>query len=83
MHKQLFFDATIQMRGIDRIGLLLEVTQIISAQLNVNIHHVEINCHDGIFEGKIELRVHDRQDVSTIMENLKGVEGLQEINQIT
>ena len=82
MHKQLFFDATIQMRGIDRIGLLLEVTQIISAQLNVNIHHVEINCNDGLFEGKIELRIHDRQDVSTIVENLKGVEGLQEINQI-
>ena len=82
MHKQLFFDATIQLRGIDRIGLLLEVTQIISAQMNVNIHRVTIQCDQGIFDGTIELRVHDRQDAATIMKNLKKVDGLQEINQI-
>ena len=82
MHKQLFFDATIQLTGIDRIGLLLEVTQIISAQMNVNIHRVRIQCDQGIFDGTIELRIHDRQDVATIVENLKNVNGLQEINQI-
>jgi len=82
MHKQLFFDATLSLRGIDRIGLLLEVTQVVSAQLNVNIHRILINCDAGLFEGKVELRVHDRQDVSTIIDNLKKVDGLQEINQI-
>ncbi|MBR5929242.1 MAG: bifunctional (p)ppGpp synthetase/guanosine-3',5'-bis(diphosphate) 3'-pyrophosphohydrolase, partial [Prevotella sp.] len=63
MHKQLYFTATVQMRGIDRIGLLNEVTQIISRQLNVNIHKITISCEDDIFEGEIELRVHDRDDV--------------------
>ena len=82
MHKQLFFDATIQITGIDRIGLLLEVTQIISAQMNVNIHRVTIQCDEGIFDGTIELRIHDRQDVATIVENLKQVNGLQDIKQI-
>ena len=82
MHKQLFFDATIQITGIDRIGLLLEVTQIISAQMNVNIHRVTIQCDQGIFDGTIELRIHDRQDVATIVENLKQVNGLQDIKQI-
>ena len=82
MHKQLFFDATIQITGIDRIGLLLEVTQVISAQMNVNIHRVTIQCDQGIFDGTIELRIHDRQDVATIVENLKQVTGLQDIKQI-
>ncbi len=82
MHKQLFFDATIQITGIDRIGLLLEVTQVISAQMNVNIHRVTIQCDQGIFDGTIELRIHDRQDVATIVENLKQVNGLQDIKQI-
>ena len=82
MHKELYFDATLEIRGIDRLGLLLEVTQIISAQLNVNIRRISIKCDEEIFDGTIELRVHDRQDVSTIVENLKKVEGLQEINQI-
>ncbi len=82
MHKQLYFTATIQMRGIDRIGLLNEVTQIISRQLNVNIHKVTISCEDDIFEGQIELRVHDRDDVKVIVDELKSVNGLQEIKQI-
>ena len=82
MHKQLYFTATVQMRGIDRIGLLNEVTQIISRQLNVNIHKITISCEDDIFEGEIELRVHDRDDVRVIIDELKSVNGLQEIQQI-
>ena len=82
MHKQLYFTATVQMRGIDHIGLLNEVTQIISRQLNVNIHKVTISCEDDIFEGEIELRVHDRDDVKVIIDELKSVNGLQEIQQI-
>ena len=82
MHKQLYFTATVQMRGIDRIGLLNEVTQIISRQLNVNIHKITISCEDDIFEGEIELRVHDRDDVKVIIDELKSVNGLQEIQQI-
>lgn len=82
MHKQLYFTATVQMRGIDRIGLLNEVTQIISRQLNVNIHKVTISCEDDIFEGEIELRVHDRDDVKVIIDELKSVNGLHEIQQI-
>ena len=82
MHKELYFDATIRLGGIDRVGLLNEVTQIISSQMNVNIHTVNITCEEGIFDGIIELRVHDRDDVKTIINNLKGVPDLKEISQI-
>ncbi len=82
MHKRLFFDATIHISGIDRIGLLNEVTQVISSQMNVNIHKVLITCEDDIFEGTLEIRVHDRDDVKTIIDNLKTVPDLKEISQI-
>ena len=82
MHKRLFFDATIHISGIDRIGLLNEVTQIISSQMNVNIHKVLITCEDDIFEGTLEIRVHDRDDVKAIIDNLKTVPDLKEISQI-
>ena len=82
MHKKLYFDATIRLSGIDRIGLLNEVTQIISSQMNVNIHTVNFTCEEGIFDGSIELRVHDREDVRAIMNNLKGVADLKEISEI-
>ena len=82
MGRTLFFDATIEMTGIDHIGLLNEVTQVISREMNVNIHRVYITCDDDIFSGKFELRVHDREDIGKIVNNLKKIEGLQEVNQL-
>lgn len=82
MHKQLFFDATIEIRGIDRKGLLRDVSDILSDQLGVNIHKVTIASDSGIFDGSIELRVHDRDEVRIIMDNLKKVKDLQEVSQI-
>ena len=82
MHKQLFFNAAIKLRGIDRIGLLNEVTQIISRQLNVNIRKVVFTCEEGIFDGLIEMRVHDREDVQKIIDELKDINGVQEIQHI-
>ena len=64
------------------MGMLNEITQIISSQMNVNIHKVIITCEDGIFDGSIELRVHDRDDVKTIVSNLKSVADLKEISEI-
>lgn len=51
-HKELSFLVTIYIKGIDAVGLLNEVTQIISRQLNVNIRKLDIETNDGIFEGK-------------------------------
>ena len=82
MHKQLFFIATIRISGIDRVGLLNEITQIISAQMSVNIRNLNITCDGGMFDGTLELRVHDREDVGKIITNLKKVEDLKEISEI-
>ena len=82
MHKRLFFIATIRISGIDRVGLLNEVTQVISAQMSVNIRNLNITCEDGMFDGTLELRVHDREDVHQIMKNLKTVNDLKEISEI-
>jgi GTP pyrophosphokinase len=43
---------------------------------------VNITCEEGIFDGSIELRVHDREDVKTIIDNLKSVADLKEISQV-
>ncbi|MBR5325228.1 MAG: bifunctional (p)ppGpp synthetase/guanosine-3',5'-bis(diphosphate) 3'-pyrophosphohydrolase [Prevotella sp.] len=82
MHKVLFFNATIRLGGIDRVGLLNEITQIVSSQMNVNIHKIQITCEDGIFDGSIDLRVHDREDVKQIIANLRKIADLKEISEI-
>ena len=82
MHKKLYFDATIRIGGIDRMGMLNEITQVISSQMSVNIHKLTITSEEGIFEGSIELRVHDRENVQAIIDNLKTIPDLKEISQI-
>ena len=82
MHKKLFFDATIRIQGIDRVGMLLDISQIISSQMSVNIHRLTITTEDGMFDGSIELRVHDRDDVKEIMTHLRKIEDLKDVTQI-
>ncbi|MBR4699362.1 MAG: bifunctional (p)ppGpp synthetase/guanosine-3',5'-bis(diphosphate) 3'-pyrophosphohydrolase [Prevotella sp.] len=82
MHNQILFDATIQIRGIDRKGILHDLADIISDKLDTSIHRITVTSDDGIFEGKIELRVHDRNEMPTIIQQLKDIEGLQEVQQI-
>ncbi|MBO5549357.1 MAG: bifunctional (p)ppGpp synthetase/guanosine-3',5'-bis(diphosphate) 3'-pyrophosphohydrolase [Prevotella sp.] len=82
MHKRLFFDATIRLQGIDRVGMLLDIAQIISSQMNVNMRKLTIGTNEGVFDGTIELRVHDRQDVKQIIDQLKKIDGLQDVTQI-
>ena len=78
----LYFDATIRIQGIDRMGILVDVSRVITSQMNVNIHKLTIGSEDGVFDGSIELRVHDREDVKAIISELKKIEGLQEVTQI-
>lgn len=82
MHKMRYFDAVILVHGIDRKGILHDVAEIISSKLNVNIHKVNFTAEEGIFEGKIEIRVHDREEVKVIVEELKNIADLQEIQHI-
>ena len=82
MGQSLFFDSVIKIQGIDRIGLLNDVTGVLSKQLEINIHRVMITCDDDIFSGTFELRVHNRSDVKIIMDNLKMVSGVQEVSQL-
>ncbi len=81
MHKRLFFDATIHIEGIDRMGMVMDISSVISSQMNVNIHKFSITSEEGVFEGDIEIRVHDREDVKTIIDQLKKIDGLQEVTQ--
>ena len=81
-HKELSFLVYIYLRGIDSMGLLNEVTQVISRQLNVNIRTLAIETNDGIFEGKIQLWVHDVEDVKTICNNLKKIQNIKQVNRV-
>ena len=78
--EELDFVATISIKGIDTVGLMNKVTQIISNQMNVNIKSINIKGDDGIFEGIITLKVHN---VAFLKELTKKLEKVEAISSIT
>jgi GTP pyrophosphokinase len=50
--------------------------------MDINMKRITVSSDQGIFDGSIELHVHDRDEVKIIIENLKQIDGLQEVQQI-
>ncbi len=82
VHKTLLFPSTIKISGIDNLGILRGITDILSGELNINIRKLTINTQDGIFNGEIQLEVHDVADVKTICQKLKHMDGIEEVMRI-
>lgn len=72
----------IALNGIDRLGLLLELTQIISSELNINIRKMSIESHDGVFSGSIEVFVHSTEDVDKLLKKINGIKGIESANRV-
>jgi GTP pyrophosphokinase len=79
MHRLLLFPVNIYIQGLDRMGLLSQITQVISHLLNVNIRKFEIEANEGVFEGRIQLYVHDTTDVAAVMDNLKKIPDIKQV----
>ncbi len=82
MHRSLLFEAAIQIRGIDRSGMLHDIADVLSDQLGVNIRKITITSDNGIFDGTIEMQVHDRKDVEMIVESMKNIKDMQEVQSV-
>ena len=62
---------TLNVKGIDRLGLINSVTKIISSQMNVNMRAININSKDGVFEGEITLFVRNVSVLNSLTKNFK------------
>ncbi|PKO96593.1 MAG: GTP pyrophosphokinase [Bacteroidetes bacterium HGW-Bacteroidetes-6] len=80
-HTVLSFLARISMRGIDRIGILNDLTQYITLVLSVNIRKILIETHDGIFEGFVDLYVHSTEDLDKLIKQMSLVKGVESVKR--
>ena len=76
------FEASISLRGIDKPGVLNQITDVISCVHNVNIHKLEIECNDGLFESKVRLYVKDTKELKDIIQSLKKITNVKEVARI-
>ena len=81
-HKAMSYLSVLEMRGIDRIGILMELSQVITGELNINIRELHIQSHDGIFEGRISLYVKNIKDLRMIMEKVRRIKGVEQVNRV-
>ncbi|SMC45288.1 RelA/SpoT family protein [Moheibacter sediminis] len=75
------YRAILNIHGLDRIGLVNDVTKIISSNLSVHIRSINISEEDGIFDGKISVSVKNKSQLDKILEELKLVEGIQKVSR--
>jgi GTP pyrophosphokinase len=75
------FVAGISITGIDDMGIVNNITQIISNELNVNMKSITFESDDGIFEGMVKLYVHDTSHLTDLINNLKKVDGVTKVER--
>ncbi len=80
--KLLSFLAGIKIIGIDKLGLVNNITQVISNELNVNMRSLSFDTNDGTFEGMIMVFVHDTVHLTNLMEKLKEVDGVIQVTRL-
>jgi GTP diphosphokinase / guanosine-3',5'-bis(diphosphate) 3'-diphosphatase len=82
IHKLVSFIARISMVGIDRIGLVNDITNIISSELKVNMTNINISVQNGIFEGTIDLYVHHTKDLNNLILKISNINGIENVKRV-
>jgi len=76
------FPSAIEISGIDTLGIINQITKVISEDFAVNIRKICIGTNAGFFEGKIEISVHDVDDINQLCANLSKIKDVKKVNRI-
>ncbi len=80
-HKAMSYLVTVELRGLDRLGLLLDLAKVVSGDFSINIREINIHSHDGIFEGGISLYVKDAESLQAVMDRLRKIKGIETVKR--
>ena len=75
-HKEKLFDALIGIKGVDAQGVLYAIADVLRGMSQFTVKRITLETTDGIFEGKIQVTVHDTEDVKLICDALKKIENV-------
>ena len=73
------FLVRLSLKGYDRIGIINEISRYISLVMNVNMRRMYLNTEDEVFDGYIDLYVHDKDDLERLIRRLGKIEGVQSV----
>ena len=80
--KKLSYLTRLGLSGFDRLGIVNEVTNIISKLHNINMRAVKFDTHDGIFEGDLYLYIHNTEDLQQLIQQLGKIKGIEKVARV-
>ncbi|MCS6935210.1 MAG: bifunctional (p)ppGpp synthetase/guanosine-3',5'-bis(diphosphate) 3'-pyrophosphohydrolase [Chitinophagales bacterium] len=78
---EIAFLTGIKLTGIDDVGLVNKITNVITGQMNLNMRSISFDSEDGIFEGKIMVYVHDTKELEDLISRLSALDGILEVSR--
>jgi guanosine-3',5'-bis(diphosphate) 3'-pyrophosphohydrolase len=80
-NKEISFLTGLKIIGMDDVGVINKITNVISGEMKVNISALTIESGDGLFEGTIKVFVHDKGELDEVVDRLKQLNGIQSVNR--
>ncbi len=81
-HRVQSFVETIELKGIDKFGVLIQVLQTITTDFHINLRAIHISSDDGIFKGTMELYVYDKTELDELLKAIRKVDDIKEVRRI-
>ena len=72
----------LEVKGLDAVGVLNDITKIISDEFNVDITRLLIEAKDGVFAGRIKLKVHDVEDIQKLCVRLTEINNIKSVTRV-
>jgi len=82
MHKLLLFPEMLEVRGIDRKGILVDILKVVSVAHDMNMSKTVMESNDGIFTGKLHILVHDTQEIENMRKDLLKIKGVNYVGRV-
>ena len=80
-NKEISFLTGLKIIGMDDVGVINKITNVISGEMRINISALTIESHEGLFEGAIKVFVHDKEELDELVDRLKQLNGIQSVNR--
>jgi GTP pyrophosphokinase len=80
--KAVSYLASVEIRGIDRPGIILDITRLITLDFSINMRSISVQSHDGIFEGTVSLYVKDIDALNVLLDNLRAIKGVEGVKRL-
>jgi len=75
------FNAQIQLSGIDDIGLINNITSLISNSMNVNMNRISFETNDGTFSGFVSVEVKNKVILNKLLKKLASIDGIEKVSR--